>query len=609
MATNLFSIASATRNVANAQAAAAKPDGSITTMDGLQYITASARTGALSATNDLGVDGLRPYGAATPIHYGALGDDVSGTDDTAAAQAAIDNNGYVLFERRYTYRISKLNIPAGKMIDGQGEGTIRQIGSENAIITFSGKNAGVEGLKIIGDDSVASVGVYGDTDQGRVINCWFQNIGGPAIQTGSNTDNWIILGNHIQTAMQYGLYSERLGLIDLDGNRCFVSDNFVSATRANLSSLNKYIVGIHLKGAGHLGNGNHIEECDQGVYATGTGRHNMGFALRRIWAEGLVLVSDYNYFDVVIHDAGIQADDFYDGISELSGSQHNRVKGVITATVSDRVRYGVYSAETTSPLQWEGVIEGARTGDTSGVSSGGALTGSSLEINSGANNQAARFISTDPSVSLSLEDDTTTGEGYVGIKATGDNLKLRAGNADIAEYDANGLVSQLVVNVGTANIAARFQSDDAACSISLEDDTTTGVGYVGIKATGDSLSFRAGNADKLNLDGSGNTSIGTTSVPASATNSLTINNGIAPSASVTNAAILFVQSGELRVRDAAGNVTVLSPHNFDLIPGGASDELAWSYRSEKNGRAINVDMLKAIRLLEELSGEQLVYEG
>ena len=68
-------------------------------------------------------------------------------------------------------------------------------------------------------------------------------------------------------------------------------------------------------------------------------------------------------------------------------------------------------------------------------------------------------------------------------------------------------------------------------------------------------------------------------------------------------------SSELKVRDEAGNITTLSPHNFDLIPQGPSEDMAWSYYSERDGKQINVDMLKAIRVLEKLSGEQLVFEN
>jgi hypothetical protein len=115
----------------------------------------------------------------------------------------------------------------------------------------------------------------------------------------------------------------------------------------------------------------------------------------------------------------------------------------------------------------------------------------------------------------------------------------------------------------------------------------------------------------MRIDASGNVLIGGTATPASATASLAIFNGIAPTGSVTNGVVLYAEdvssSSELKVRDEAGNVTTLSPHNFDLIPEGPSEDMAWSYYSERDGKRINVDMLKAIRLLESITGEKLVH--
>ena len=111
----------------------------------------------------------------------------------------------------------------------------------------------------------------------------------------------------------------------------------------------------------------------------------------------------------------------------------------------------------------------------------------------------------------------------------------------------------------------------------------------------------------------GNFLLGGTVSPPSATKALAIFNGTAPTGSVADGVVLYAQdvssSSELKVRDEAGNVTTLSPHNFDLIPEGPSEDMAWSYYSEKDGKKINVDMLKAIRILEQLSGEQLVFSS
>jgi hypothetical protein len=127
----------------------------------------------------------------------------------------------------------------------------------------------------------------------------------------------------------------------------------------------------------------------------------------------------------------------------------------------------------------------------------------------------------------------------------------------------------------------------------------------------------AGNAisftQALTLDANRNLLLNGTTAGASSVGTLTIFNGTAPTGSVTDGVILFAadvsSSSELRVRDEAGNVTTLSPHNFELIPEGPSEDMAWAYYSEKNGKKINVDMLKLARMVEKLTGEKLVYES
>lgn len=90
---------------------------------------------------------------------------------------------------------------------------------------------------------------------------------------------------------------------------------------------------------------------------------------------------------------------------------------------------------------------------------------------------------------------------------------------------------------------------------------------------------------------------------------LSLANDMIPSQNIDGAVQLYSQdvasSAELRVRDEAGNVTTLSPHNFSLI-GAPSEPLAWSFYSQRDDMTINVDMLRAIRVLEQLSGETLV---
>ena len=72
---------------------------------------------------------------------------------------------------------------------------------------------------------------------------------------------------------------------------------------------------------------------------------------------------------------------------------------------------------------------------------------------------------------------------------------------------------------------------------------------------------------------------------------------------VTNRASIYSKdvssSAELFVRDEAGNVTQISPHNT---------EGEWIYYSEnvKTGKKFKVNMEKMIRKLEQITGEDFI---
>ena len=188
----------------------------------------------------------------------------------------------------------------------------------------------------------------------------------------------------------------------------------------------------------------------------------------------------------------------------------------------------------------------------------------------------------------------------------------------------SGSVSQTISNAVVArrnNGASVFGHNFYESAANTFTYTQTGVATRIEAPTAGGLTFNiaasgtAGNAitftQALTLDASSNLLLNGTTAGASSVGTFAIFNGTAPTGSVTNGVILYAEdvssSSELKVRDEAGNVTTLSPHNFELIPEGPSEDMAWSYYSERDGKRINVDMLKAIRLLEKISGEKLVY--
>jgi len=199
-----------------------------------------------------------------------------------------------------------------------------------------------------------------------------------------------------------------------------------------------------------------------------------------------------------------------------------------------------------------------------------------------------------------------------------------------------------VTNIGTDFAPAIRARDNGAASswarLDLEHRLASGpfimyqtnAGQVGIRndstLTAANMTFVAGGTgnpsefvfqsavgtEVMRIDSVGNVLVGGTATPTSSVGNLALFNGTAPTAGPANGIVLYSEdvtaSAELKVMDEANNITTLSPHNFSLIPDGPSEDMAWAHYSERDGKKINVDMLKLARLMEGLTGEKLVYQ-
>ena len=208
----------------------------------------------------------------------------------------------------------------------------------------------------------------------------------------------------------------------------------------------------------------------------------------------------------------------------------------------------------------------------------------------------------------------SSGNLHIGANATypgkltivGINGEVVAGNTtdSLATFSDNGAAS-ISINSGSANTGTIYFGTTGASGNTK--------GRLQYNHSSDAMIVYTDNTERMRLDSSGNLLLGGSSSPASATRSFAIFNGTAPTGSVTNGVILYAEdvstSSELKVRDEAGNITTLSPHNFSQIPEGPSEDMAFSYYSEKDNKYINVDMLAVVRELEKLSGKQFVYTG
>jgi hypothetical protein len=264
----------------------------------------------------------------------------------------------------------------------------------------------------------------------------------------------------------------------------------------------------------------------------------------------------------------------------------------------------------------EGVGIGFRIRNTAGGAIGGNGFGAAIygvQTNTAANTGGLAFYTRSDASTFSerlrLDSSGNLGLGVTPSAWATNSRVLQVINSSLETRTDNPSYSTVVAN-GYINTSSswRYVSTDYASRYTQFQGQH--LWYTAPSGTaGNAISF----TQALTLDANRNLLLNGTSAGASSVGTFTIFNGTAPTGSVTDGVILFAadvsSSSELRVRDEAGNVTTLSPHNFSLIPEGPSEELAWAYYSEKGGKRINVDMLKLARMVEKLTGEKLVYES
>jgi len=134
--------------------------------------------------------------------------------------------------------------------------------------------------------------------------------------------------------------------------------------------------------------------------------------------------------------------------------------------------------------------------------------------------------------------------------------------------------------------------------------TTYGSTYGGAIVIGTNAGAGSGVQERLRVTAVGNLKIAGTADRATTegTNHLDIFDGTAPVGTLANGISLYSTAGELRVMDAAGNATLLSPHekktNF------------WIYDSVDTvtGKHLKIDMERMMKAINEKFGWNFVHE-
>jgi len=114
----------------------------------------------------------------------------------------------------------------------------------------------------------------------------------------------------------------------------------------------------------------------------------------------------------------------------------------------------------------------------------------------------------------------------------------------------------------------------------------------------------AGSTERARITSVGNFKIGGTADRATTegTNQLVLFNGTAPVGTLTNGVSFYSESGEARVMDAAGNSTLLSPHDT------ATNEWIFHSKHTPTGKVLRIDVERLLKFVNDHFGLDAVHE-
>jgi hypothetical protein len=117
------------------------------------------------------------------------------------------------------------------------------------------------------------------------------------------------------------------------------------------------------------------------------------------------------------------------------------------------------------------------------------------------------------------------------------------------------------------------------------------------------LVLAVSGAERARIDGS-NIKVGGSADRATTagTNQLVLFNGTAPVGTLANGASFYATSGEMRVMDAAGNATLLSPHDR------TTNEWIYDSAHTPSGKRLKINVEKLLRFVNEHFGLDCVQE-
>jgi hypothetical protein len=160
--------------------------------------------------------------------------------------------------------------------------------------------------------------------------------------------------------------------------------------------------------------------------------------------------------------------------------------------------------------------------------------------------------------------------------------------------------SKFVVQGGSGTYA---QIKDGTVTTFVQARSADSVGVVGT-LTNHGLALWTNSTERARITSVGNFSIGGTADRATTVGTKTLNifDGTAPVGTLANGVSFYSTAGEARVMDAAGNATLLSPHDTE------TNEWIFHSKHTPSGKVLRIDVERLLRFVNEHFGLDAVKE-
>lgn len=302
-------------------------------------------------------------------------------------------------------------------------------------------------------------------------------------------------------------------------------------------------------------------------------------------------------------------------------------------------------ASRTADLTFSTVTAGAALSEVMRVTNGAVMVGTTTQANSGtltvANTSTATGAVTivGSNTALTTTPASSSSAAFIGVNGdclhTGSQANTNSTGIVGLNFSAQNQSSAAVTNLVAVRVTPRNTSTGSVASLygatvdmrnsNASGTVTSAYGYavlnitnagtmtntygfyVGDITTGTQTntpySFYASDANAHNYF-AGSVKIGGTATRGTTegTGQLVLFNGTAPAGTLTNGVSLYSASGELRVMDAAGNSTLLSPHDHE------TNEWIYYSKNTVTGKVLRIDMERMMKAIDASLGGGFIQE-